>query len=133
MTTANDTQPRTQTRSCARIGSAVQQPEAIITGRFQLLADTHTPYFRTHSHHREFTGPMIHGLHLLFEGSTTSSRPPSTSLLSAFPPSTRSRRPAPASSRLREHRPTECTPADGPNLTGSQPVPARLGCRASST
>lgn len=49
------------------IGTAESDRQVITDGLSRLLADTYTPYLKTHGYHRKVTGPMFQTLHLMFK------------------------------------------------------------------
>jgi starvation-inducible DNA-binding protein len=49
------------------IGIDTRHREDIAAGLSRVLADTYTPYLKTHNFHWNVTGPMFQTLHLMFE------------------------------------------------------------------
>jgi starvation-inducible DNA-binding protein len=49
------------------IGIGADERAEIANGLSRVLADTYTPYLRTHNFHWNVTGPMFQTLHLMFE------------------------------------------------------------------
>ena len=49
------------------IGISEKDRQGIAEGLSRLLADSYTPYLKTHNFHWNVTGPMFNTLHLMFE------------------------------------------------------------------